>query len=210
MYLSPEQLEAYWRNRFMDCLRRVAPDFVVDSRNRTLVLELYLWVWATLGRQPGRLDPTKGILLFGPIGTGKTTLMRGLQYYLALINRKMFGFSRNDICLEVRSSSEMALYFARDGMDALARWMERGTCGHLCIDEIGREEETKFFGTPCNVVRTVLQMRYEQRGEIYTLGTTNIDMEHPAEFSDRYGDYVLDRTKEMFNIVRVDGESRRH
>lgn len=207
--LSPEQLDRWWRWRLISALRAVSPAFEVDDRNRNLLAEIYKWVWAHFGYEEGKLRPDRGILLYGPIGTGKTTLMKGLQRYFSYINLVVYGATRRDIGFELRSSSEMALYFARDGMDALARWMERGSCGNLCIDEIGREEDAKFFGTPCNVVRTVLQMRYELRDDVFTLGTTNLDMDHPEEFSDRYGDYVLDRIKEMFNIVKVDGPSRR-
>ena len=42
-----------------------------------------------------------------------------------------------------------------------------------------------------------------------TFGTTNIDMEDLSQFRNLYGDYVLDRVKEMFNIVHLGGNSRR-
>lgn len=211
VYLDQRQRELYWRNALLSSFREVEPAFQVDDRNRRVILELYRWAWAQLGGEPGEvLDASKGILLYGPIGTGKTTLLRGLQRYFGLINRLSFGSMRRDVGFEMRSASEMSLYYTRDGMDALARWMERGRCGHLCIDEMGREgEDAKFFGSSCNVVRTVLQMRYELRREVYTLGSTNLDMEAPEEFCRLYGEYVLDRTKEMFNMVRLDGPSRR-
>ena len=79
--------------------------------------------------------------------------------------------------------------------------------GHLIIDEIGREENAKHFGTSCNVIQTILQMRYELRHEMLTFGTTNIDMEDLSQFRNLYGDYVLDRVKEMFNIVHLGGNS---
>ena len=55
----------------------------------------------------------------------------------------------------------------------------------------------------------ILQMRYELRHEMLTFGTTNIDMEDLSQFRNLYGDYVLDRVKEMFNIVHLGGNSRR-
>ena len=37
--------------------------------------------------------------------------------------------------------------------------------------------------------------------------TTNLDPN--TEFSERYGDYIADRVKEMFNVVKIEGKSRR-
>lgn len=190
-------------------MNAVSPGFVIDDRNIRLLAELYIWVWSSMGRMPpGKLDPDKGILLWGDIGTGKTTIIKGLQKYLATINRLAYGCNNRSICLEIRSAAEVALRYAAEGMKALARWTELEQATHLAIDEIGREQISSHFGTPCNTVQTVLQLRYELRHRVLTLGTTNIDMTSD-EFSDRYGSYIFDRTKEMFNVVCIPGHSRR-
>jgi hypothetical protein len=189
-FLTIAEIEDVWHRTFLQCLSADVEQFAVDDRCRTLVNELYKWVWARVnGRAPGKLDPTKGIMLYGPIGTGKTTLLRGVQRF---------------------SATEMALIYSRDGVASINRWTDPYACGHLLIDEMGREDDAKYFGTPCNVIRTVLQLRYEQRHKFITLATTNLDMDNPTEFRARYGDFVLDRLKEMFTIVKVPGESRRH
>ncbi len=208
--LSEEEIERFWKYGFVQSLRKVSPAFVVDERNRKLISEVYTWIWSYVGcfRQ-GILDPKKGLLLWGNIGTGKTTLMKGVQQYLADINRIACGYGRKDMCIEIRSAAEIALRYSNEGIMALNNWTERGTAGNLVIDEIGREELSKHFGTSCNVVQTVLQLRYEQRHSILTLGTTNMDMSNPVEFKERYGEYILDRAKEMFNFVKMSGESRR-
>ena len=74
----------------------VSPDFIIDDRNRKTLDALYRWVWERAGRMmKGSLDPNKGILLCGPIGTGKSTLMKGLLKYESLVNRYAFAFSLN-------------------------------------------------------------------------------------------------------------------
>lgn len=188
----------------------VAPGFVIDERNSRIIAELYNWVWATMNRMPpGKLDPGKGILLWGGIGTGKTTLIKGLQRYLALINSMAYGSNNPSICIEIRSAAEISLRYAAEGMKALERWTDRDRIAHLAIDEIGREEISSHYGTPCNTVQTLLQLRYERRHQALTLGTTNIDMT-AGEFTTRYGSYIFDRAKEMFNIIHVRGQSRRN
>lgn len=207
--LTRDEIEDFWKHGLIQSMSYVSPGFVVDGRNVRLISEIYRWVWAWLGRkEPGSFDPKKGLLLWGDIGTGKTTIIKGLQRYLAMINQLCYGSNNRSICIEIRSAAEISLRYASEGMKALERWTEREQAGHLAIDEIGREEISTHFGTTCNTIQTLLQLRYEQRHTIMTLGTTNIDMS-TDEFSARYGSYIFDRVKEMFNIVRVRGESRR-
>lgn len=207
--LSPQEIEDFWKHGLIQSMNYVSPGFVIDDRNVRLMAELYRWVWAWLGRTPpGRLDPHKGLLLWGGIGTGKTTLIKGLQRYLATINQLCYGSNNRSICIEIRSAAEVSLRYAAEGMKALERWTERTQTGHLAIDEIGREEISTHYGTTCNTIQTLLQLRYEQRHSIATLGTTNIDMKS-GEFTNRYGSYITDRIKEMFNVIHIGGESRR-
>ena len=56
---------------------------MVDDSNRQLLKALYQWVWGI----PGVLDVSKGLLLHGSIGVGKSTLLKGLQNYAAKIAR---------------------------------------------------------------------------------------------------------------------------
>lgn len=207
--LTREEIEKFWKNGLIQSFNYVSPGFVIDDRNVRLISELYTWVWAWLGRKErGRLDPQKGILLWGDIGSGKTTIIKGLQRYLAMINQLCYGSNNRSICIEIRSAAEVSLRYASEGMKALERWTERSQAGHLAIDEIGREEISSHFGTTCNTIQTILQLRYEQRHTITTFGTTNIDMKSD-EFTNRYGSYIFDRVKELFNVIHVGGQSRR-
>lgn len=207
--LTKKEIEDFWKHGLIKSFNYVSPGFVIDDRNKRLIAEIYTWVWARLGRmESGKLDPNKGLLLWGEIGTGKTTIIKGLQRYLAMINQLCYGSNNRSMCIEIKSAAEISLHYASEGMKALERWTERKQAGHLAIDEIGREEISTHFGTTCNTIQTLLQLRYEQRHSILTLGTTNINM-ISDEFANRYGSYIQDRVKEMFNVIRVGGDSRR-
>lgn len=95
----------------------VSPDFIIDDRNRKTLDALYRWVWERAGRSMGgTLDTTKGILLCGPIGTGKSTLMKGLQKYESLVNRYGFAFGRKDLGFSFVSAAEISLRYADKGL----------------------------------------------------------------------------------------------
>lgn len=139
----------------------VSPGFVIDARNRRELDALYRWVWERAGRiMRGSLDPCKGIMLCGPIGTGKSTLMKGLQKYESLVNRYAFAFGRKDLGFAFVSAAEISLRYAEQGIDGIIRYTQRECATGLCVDELGREpSDAKHFGTGLNVIQTVLQLR---------------------------------------------------
>ena len=195
------QAESFWKQKLVECMTSVSPGFVIDARNRRELDALYRWVWERAGRiMGGSLDPCKGIMLCGPIGTGKSTLM-------SLVNRYAFAFGRKDLGFAFVSAAEISLRYAEQGIDGIIRYTQRECATGLCIDELGREpSDAKHFGTGLNVIQTVLQLRYEFRHEYCTYATTNLELD---DIPSRYGIYIADRCKEMFNIVHVGGETRR-
>lgn len=183
-------------------MKSVSPGFIVDDSNRELLKSIYLWAWGA----PGIFDSNKGLLLYGPIGTGKSTLLKGLQHYAAKTARYCNG--GKCATFQFISAAEIALQFAEKGITGLNRYTDRDCMINLAIDEVGREPmDSKHFGTGINVIQTVLQLRYEQRYNFYTHLTTNLDPDE--KFSEYYGAYIADRVKEMFNVIKIEGKSRR-
>lgn len=204
MQWSREQADAYWKRELVASMKTVSPSFDVDDSNRMILKALYQWVW----RMPGVLDIKKGLLFHGPIGVGKSTLLKGLQNYTAKIARYCIGGAESGVTFQFISAAEIALQFAEKGITGLNRYTDRECMHNLAIDEVGREPmDSKYFGTGINSVQTVLQLRYEQRYNFYTHLTTNLDPD--TEFAKYYDKYIADRVKEMFNVIKIEGESRR-
>lgn len=195
---------AYWKSEFVASMKEVSPSFSVDDNNRELLNAVYQWAW----RIPGIFDLQKGLLLHGPIGVGKSTILKGLQNYMAKAAKYCIRGNERGDTFQLISAAEIALQFAEKGITGISRYTDRSCMANLAIDEVGREPlDSKHFGTGINVIQTLLQLRYEQRYSFVTHMTTNLDPD--TEFSAPYGAYVADRVKEMFNVIKIEGKSRR-
>ena len=77
---------------------------------------------------------------------------------------------------------------------------------HLCLDDLGLEQEVLHFGNRTNVLGEILYKRHQllQEKEIYTHATTNLNA---TELSEKYGNRMRSRMREMFNIVSFERES---
>ncbi|WP_139262196.1 P-loop NTPase family protein [Bacteroides faecichinchillae] len=201
---NENQIEYFWKKEFINSMKEVEPRFTIDERNKVLLSELYNYVW----ERSKLLDSSKGLLLWGPLGVGKSVLIKGLQRYLGKINRFRYGCNNDKIGFKFTSAVEISLLYAEKGMNGISQFTDRECMCNLAIDELGREpSDSKHYGTGINVVQTILQLRYEVRRDFVTHVTTNI--EPNVAFGNKYGDYIADRVKEMFNVVEIKGDSRR-
>jgi len=135
----------------------------------------------------------KGILLSGPIGCGKTSLMTLIRFF--------YPEQRHYI---LKSSREISFEFEKEGFRVINRY---GKTGIFCFDDLGIEQPQKHFGNECNVMAEILLSRYElfiSKG-IPTHLTTNLSA---SEIESIYGNRVRSRMREMFNLVAFDKDAR--
>lgn len=182
-------------------MEQVCPGFVIDNDNRHLINSLFYYV---NGKSHPRfmLDPKKGVLLFGPVGTGKSTIIRILGELLRLNGQ---GYA-------TINCSYLTTQYASTGLEALnSSTFNETEVGYKPVnrafDELGREPRpAKYYGNDLNVMQYILQCRYEIRDKVRTFATTNL---RPEGLSDLYGQYIADRVGEMFTLVELKGKSRR-
>lgn len=169
--------------------------FEVDDHNREVLHGLTKYF---AGLDGGPYDPARGIMLCGSAGVGKTLLMRIFQTFAAAAQYAPTQFRIAHV-LDVYDA------IARKGLEAMATYTEDA----VCFDDFGQEPEVyRSFGNAVGVMETVLTARYNrfQRGQLITHITTNLSIE---EIGEKYGDRILDRCWEMFNIIPLTGESKR-
>ena len=139
------------------------------------------------------IDLEKGILLTGPIGCGKTSLMN-LMKYLTATEQKFFVKPCRDISFE----------FIQDGYQIIHKYsigkLYQSEPRTYCFDDLGTENNLKYFGNECNVMAEILLSRYDLfiSKKLQTHITTNLSA---TEIEKQYGNRVRSRLREMVNLI---------
>lgn len=178
--------------------------FSIFPEDHEVILTLLVYAIAdTESARKKNLNMGKGILLTGPVGCGKTTLMSLVNWF--------FPKSRQ---YQVKSTREITFGFEKDGYKTIGRYAGDATTepgrpvsGIYCFDDLGIEQPIKYFGNECNVMAEILLSRYDlfiARG-IPTHATTNLSA---TELESRYGNRLRSRMREMFNLVAFDKNTR--
>ncbi|MEP5341056.1 MAG: ATPase [Algibacter sp.] len=132
------------------------------------------------------IDPNKGILLSGPVGCGKTSLMKLLRHIVPHIKP-----------YEVIPARNITFTFNNIGYKTIE---EYGNSSFYCFDDLGVETTGRHFGKDCNVMGEILLSRYDLflKRNIKTHATTNLNAQ---ELEDRYGNRVRSRMRQLFNLI---------
>lgn len=139
------------------------------------------------------IDPDKGILLTGPVGCGKTSMMRLLRH---LVPHKR--------TYEIIPARNITFAFNHIGYKIIEDY---GNGRSYCIDDLGVEPMGRYYGDDCNVMGEVLVSRHVlfQQTKIPTHITTNLNAD---ELEERYGKRVRSRMRQMFNLISFDMDTK--
>jgi hypothetical protein len=141
------------------------------------------------------IDLGKGILISGPVGVGKTSLMNLLRLFEPVADRFI-----------MRSCRDVSFDFIKDGYDTIHKYSRHSfqpnthKAKTYCFDDLGTESSLKYYGNECNVMAEVLLSRYDLfvSRQLITHLTTNLSA---SEIENVYGNRVRSRMREMFNLI---------
>jgi len=168
--------------------RKRKKGFDVDDNNKLAILHICHYL---SGEVNDLSSLSKGVMLLGDVGAGKTFLMEVIQEMFLQINKVFTIISAIKI---------FEAYKANDY--TMIRRLETGI---ICIDDLGSEERSiNNWGTIEHPIYQVLMKR--SIDERLTFATTNLDAK---QLEVRYGKRIRDRLREMCVTIPVVGPSRR-
>lgn len=166
--------------------RNKPPSWEIDKFNESMISSLYLFLIAS---PEFNGDFTKGIMLAGKIGCGKTVLLKGFCGVIEKLSNKV---------ISKYHAMGLAALIKKEGVDSLLKKI-------IFIDDLGKEDEImKDYGTDIRPIQELFSLRYDIGS--WTFATTNYK---EKTLKEKYGEQTTERFKEIFNLFELPGESRR-
>lgn len=140
-------------------------------------------------------DATPWLLLTGNPGTGKSTMLRAIMWFLRHQFMEFKKFPASDLPTIFLDNAELAVSQIMGG-----NW-----CRYLLLDDVGTEPiVVKSFGNEVSPFVRVVEARYDRR--LPLIITSNLA---PGDFLERYGIRTHDRMRELCTVVGFTGQSFR-
>lgn len=140
-------------------------------------------------------DRKKGLLMQGPVGTGKTHLACACLIGVA----KTYGVNIRYWSLAALLREEKQTF--KDGFTGDSPLAVAADVRLLALDDLGVDRPTDWA---LEAISELIDSRY--RNGLRTILTTNLDR---AGVADMYGPRTADRLRQMCDVLVLDGESRR-
>lgn len=179
------------------CVRERGADMEIDTDLQRKFETVAKWLTQKHGRP--------GLLLYGTVGTGKTTMLRAVCRLVNYAAKPDY----NEMTMYDAPRNMVDIVRAKDVVEAYQN--DRKTFDKMCrlkmlaIDEFGVEAiDVKSFGNSNEPIIDLLSTRYDRQR--VTLISSNLDLD---EVRNRYGLRLQDRFVEMFTMIGFTGNSYR-
>jgi energy-coupling factor transporter ATP-binding protein EcfA2 len=168
--------------------------FAIQEDDHEIIFKLLVYFFQDKkNAEDLNLSLKKGILLSGPVGCGKTSLMKLFRM-----------FSPQEYRYGIKPCRDISFEFMQEGYPVILKYSSLAFVHDKprthCFDDLGTESSLKYFGNDCNVMAEILLSRYDlfMHRRMITHITTNLTSN---EIEAMYGTRVRSRMREMFNLV---------
>lgn len=166
--------------------------FQIDEFNELIVWQMCLYFSNDVRSS---LNKDKGLLLYGGIGCGKTTL---ISFFRGVVKNSFI----------IKSARTISYEYSQYGSESILKYNSLIKIGSpsgyigvgICFDDLGTEVDKKHYGNESNCMAEILLNRYDNHRNLKgkTHVTTNLNT---TELEERYGQRVRSRLREMFNVL---------
>lgn len=177
-------------------------DFRIDEIDRPVVMKMLAYFLRDEEvAEKEKINLNKGLLITGPVGCGKTALMRIMSNFSLPDHRPYF-----------KSSLDISLEFNDLGTDVILKYSKRAfnpyrRMPHVyCFDDIGLEPIINYWGNKINLIGQLLFTRYNLMHS-HGMITHAITKLNATELETIYGDLLRSRMREMFNLIAFQADS---
>ena len=174
--------------------------FKIHENDKIIIMKLIIYaIKDESTAKEMKIDINKGIILSGPVGCGKSSMMFLCNFF----TNQMQNY-------KIIPCRDIAFDFATKGYEALLPFTKKEDkqtkMNNICFDDLGTEKQIKYFGNECNVMAEILLTRYDNfiNNKTITHITTNLSA---SELEKYYGDRVRSRMRQMFNLIAFDKNS---
>ncbi|MBQ3226473.1 MAG: hypothetical protein IJB48_05390 [Clostridia bacterium] len=204
------KMEAYFREK---------TDFDCDRIASEEMIKIFRWATqfqiAKITQNPD-LRPTRGLLIIGPAGRGKTKMLEKIyqfskpqisesQNYWQDKSGRRFAYTPPDWhCFQTINADSIARKCKLESvLPGYAEYLNSERT--LLLDDVGSEPQIKFYGNEPVMKSFLMDMynEYRKNGKLVIM-TSNLSMmpNEPHSFLGFYGDRVFSRLCEMFDVVK--------
>lgn len=169
---------------------------IYNEFNSHIYYQLIKWVHAD---ETCEYDLTKGIILAGKTGPGKTKAFQTMKSYCQIDEVRYLRAGKTiPINFQIVNSRQIISDYANSGYEGIEKY---SSYANICIDDLGNEsEDVKYYGTSLNCIEEIIENRYLKG--LMTHISTNLPL---GEIAEKYTDRVYSRLKEMCNYVVFKG-----